>query len=224
MGCCVTLPSKEDMLINFWNNLPLRNISVVHYRDSIVNTYSPICKVDSIMAFRKFFLNESFLVYGNSDTHLVCKSLFEDLIVHFTPKYVIFHLAFLCDFDIDHKKNSKALYDISDYFNLDIVRYDNNEYYFEKYKLTETIKTFVEVIFNFSIRYVFAVTEENEYKDYKDYLQQKYSIHVLNSWVNDFMHEAQRKMLVSEFLEKNINLISDLYYFKIHIDRFIKKL
>jgi hypothetical protein len=220
MGCCVTLPSKEDLLINFWNNLPIRNISLLHYRDSILATYESKFKVDSVMSFKKFFLNEHYLVYGDSDIQTVCRSLFEDLIVQFSPVKVIFVLAFLCDFHPDNAKNAKALYDIASYFGIDNIRFEANCYWFDKYRLSEVIKTYLEIIFNISITYVFTLVDEDEFKDH---LLQRYNRVFIEEWVNEHMKKYSNVFQAADFLQNNVSLIADLYYIKVQFDKSLPK-
>jgi hypothetical protein len=216
MGCCVTHPSKEDILINFWNNLPIRNISLLHYRDSILSTYSSKFKVDSIMAFKKFFLNEYYLIYGGTQIQSIYRSLFKDLIVRFTPIKITFILAFLCDFDPDNTKNAKALYDISNYLGIDSIIFETNLYWFDKYRLTQILKTYLEIIYNISVNYVFNHIDEIELREN---LLQKYTTVFLDDWVNEYMKKYSSKFQVSDFLYIEVSLVTDLYYIKAQFDK-----
>jgi hypothetical protein len=219
-NCCLYLPAKEDLLLYFWDSLPIRNIPLIHFRDSIVNSYpSTILKVDSVMAFRKFCMNETYLLFSdNDDIRKVSKNLFEDLAIKFTPVRLVLLLSLLCQFDLDNQRNAKALFDISEYFGFELMRFENNIFLFEKYRITEIIKDYVEMIFNTSVGYIYSLLDENEYKDS---LNQRYNKTFLDDWTNDFMKKYNRDIPVVDFLQDNHLFISDLFYLsKLEFARF----
>jgi hypothetical protein len=220
MGCCHSMPSKEELLINFWNNLPIRKTKLSDYRDIIIRTYmnNSLLKIDSMLAFKKFFLNENYLIYNDSDLRPICQTLFEDLAIQYTPIRFIFYLAFLCDFDKDNAVCAEALYDISKFFGLEAVRYDDHEkaIVIENFRLTQILKSILSMVFYKSIIYVYTLVDDQEYKDY---MLERYNEIFLEDWISVLMGKFPNVIILEKFFKNNVRSVCNFYALALEFEK-----
>lgn len=153
MGCTQVNSTEEQLLNNFYSNLPIRNkspLEVGNYILSVIDTHPDNYSEQNSLIVKKFLINHEYKL----ESQEMFESLFNDCLQNndnedsiFRYPFLLLVYIFLC------KNNSDEAYDVS----LKIIKkfkFNNNGDMVKKEALTKLVKLYIIVITSYSIKFL----------------------------------------------------------------------
>jgi hypothetical protein len=211
MGCCSPKPNKEDLISQFWTYLPIRQVHIERFANDLIINYKSDHIHRDLAAFKAFFFNSTYLLYGDEHIQETCYKLFNNLAQEHEINLVIFCIAFLCQFDKDIKKNKNAILQISKFLNTHIIREPDrtcDEEYILQFHFKKLYSLFIEMVSYESIEPVLFAYDDREYIDH---LRQVYSHSVINRLIEERIDYLGKSVQIrlTVFLSKEVYSIKN---------------
>jgi hypothetical protein len=210
MGCCTAKPNKEEMLKHYWANLPIRSVTLDRFTQDLISKYRSFDMDKDIDSFNDFFLNPTYLIFGDDTLKEACTKLFAKLAKENDISWLIFCLAFLCRFDKDNSKNKSNLIILSKFLNNHIVR-DTDRTCDEEYILIFHFKKFYTMfVAMVSIESVDPMFMLHNDEEYAEYLKKIYAYPLIDQLVEERIDILGKKVQ----LKLSSLLLNEFWYLR----------
>jgi hypothetical protein len=206
-NCACYRPVPEIVMKEYWEKLPIRQITPSVYKEYIKKEVS---KATSIEALLLIVLTPKLLATTDDKVNRVTCSIFTNFLDKFRAdyKFVILSLIFLTK-PTSSSELFISMRQLIKHLDLDILRTEHNVEFIEKRYLEKILVSYVNLISLFCIDYVKSLQDDS---DFVIHLSEEYQFCFIETYVkrivDSFIHD---NVLLSKFLDDYMdNIINDV--------------